>query len=157
MSFGSVQYDEAERFYGEFLKKLPEGVTARSVKPFDAIKAEVVGEVSTMWDPEGEYPPEEGEYDDLKKQANDAATVEDLFALCRDASWDLWGAAPFIASSVFEEYVVPDELPAGNAEGWPVMNMAIIGSFSAETGLACALLVREGIVKDPSCFNDFST
>ena len=66
-------------------------------------------------------------------------TVTDVLHYLRDQSWDLWGAAPYIASFVFPE------LDTGNA------------CLTHAAGLICWLLKSYGFVEDDEPFKEWDT
>ena len=84
----------------------------------------------------------------------DPTNADEAFALLRDSSWDLWGAAPEIASWCFQNLKVAVG-PKSPGVG-PALNQIIQGS-NYEVGLCCALLYEHGVVKDISSFKGFNS
>jgi len=79
-----------------------------------------------------------GEEDRYITPVENMTTAEDAFEITKSWSWDLWGAAPFVASIT--------------------LNASINSKYtSVETGLLCARLMEAGIIKDEECFNGFDT
>lgn len=71
-------------------------------------------------------------------------SVDAMFTFCREHSWDLWGAAPFIAEFIFKDLVVDADSAPGAG---PIMNVAV-QSETYKVGLCCWLLWNEGLVTD---------
>jgi len=83
-----------------------------------------------------------------------AETIEDIFEALKDASWDLWSAASFVAQHCFLNLTVTG-VPTAHSVG-PVGNQ-MVQSENYLTGLYCALLVEFEYVTDSSCFANFDT
>ena len=97
---------------------------------------------------------EEEEKKDKVKDARRCNNFSDIFYMARSSSWDLWGAAPFVAKLAFENYKLKN-VPKSAGTG-PVCNV-IAQSVNLEVGLLCALLKDYGLIKDEKSFADFDT
>jgi len=76
-------------------------------------------------------------------------SVEGILGWMERRGWDLWCAAPFVLRCCLKDMKIG---PSGELDPNPL--------FESETltaGLACALLVDFGFVKDPKCFSGFDT
>jgi hypothetical protein len=81
-------------------------------------------------------------------------TVEDLFDFCREASWDLWSAAPRIAKHCFTNLKLED-IPPAPGFGPPANQLA--QSENTQVGICCYLLEKYGLVHDTTVFDGFDT
>ena len=166
--WGSCQYSTAKWFYDTFnamiddeityndaLKLLGCRVSYTKIETFDALKD---GLIETLDDRIVDNI-EEGDYDDIIetvkfiKRLQSLTTVDEVFYLLKDMSWDLWSAADYVAHQLFTNLIV--EAPKSPGYG-PALNQAVqSGNF--ETGLYCALLVHFGLVQNSEAFAGFDT
>jgi hypothetical protein len=162
--WGSVQYDSAREWYDRYFREAQDGEPPSERlkklgfemdidhtvfnRDFSKKRREVHQEFSI-----------EEEDDEAHGLIDQAVSADDLFKVLRDEGWDLWGAAPFIASlwgiDITDQRKDPPTEEGSN--GLPLINQMVIDGMSADTGLYCAILKDLGIVSDESCFEDFST
>ena len=145
-SFGSSQYDQSVDIYNYFLSQAKKyglkGAISRyrqsgvpiTIKPTTEAKglASFKKELLNMWR-------EPGDEIVSDKAINSIKNADEAFAFLQDISWDLHGAAPFVANA-FDINLKPS--PA---------------TTSTETGIYCAILRLKGIVKSEESFHHFST
>lgn len=88
-----------------------------------------------------------------------ACSAEDLFFVGRNAAYDLWATAPWVAKSYFIDFKTKNlpncENPIGIEKG-PAGNICA-QSKNILTGLCCALLVDYEVIKNTKCFKYFDT
>lgn len=81
-------------------------------------------------------------------------TGDKLFKWCRNQSWDLWGAAPYVANLFFPDFKVTgvDTAP-GQGPKWNIL----VQSDNYKVGATCWYLKKKGIVKSEKSFASFDT
>ena len=85
---------------------------------------------------------------------NEFESIEEVFDWCRNESWDLWSAAPFIADFCFQNLDFTNmEKPTGFG---PIGNQ-MVQSENYLTGACCFLLKKHGYITDDSVFSGFDT
>lgn len=122
------------------LKKLGLKVTYTSVVPLNKAWAKFKRDLTKQ-------------YGIKKLLESTTPSIDNMFDICRSQSYDLWSAAPYIASLLFKDLKV--ETPAAPGVG-PLWNVEA-QSENYNTGLLCWLLYNEGLVKDPEAFAGFDT
>lgn len=167
MCWGSCQYDAAAEMYYELLKTEAETNRDAILNHFEqslgvSLSAEVVydklmNEMKDTWDPATDDGDQEM-YDGVLEAVagNSEKTISSCFSLCRDMSWDLWAAAPYIAGLVFPNLDLTKILktPEGETFG-PTLNQ-LVQSYNGPTGFCCWLLKSFGFAEEPD-FIDFDT
>jgi len=81
-------------------------------------------------------------------------TVADCFEYCKNQSWDLWSAAPWIAEICFDnlELLNVDQAPGAG----PLLNVMVQGE-NYQTGFYCWLMSKHGFISDEAAFDGFDT
>lgn len=170
MSWGSCQYTGAKKAFDVVMEVPKENRIAELNKagltvdyrevPVKQALATIIGELQD----EGYFGPFEHGSDELKaslkayrdedhKNLSAAENADEMFAALRKASWDLWGAAPYVAWAF--GLTIDGEIQTENVAG-PIFNQ-MAQSDNAMTGIHCALLMHYGIVKEEDSFNGFDT
>jgi len=103
-------------------------------------------------DPESTY--DVNQIDHILKTVNGIKTVDELFVICRNLSYDLWYAVPTIFSWVLTG-ITFDAVKKSPGTG-PVMNIEA-QSFNYKVGLMCAILRDCNLVSSEECFTNFDT
>lgn len=88
----------------------------------------------------------------LQKMIDNMEIVDDAFEILRSMAWDLWSAAPFVATAVGIRLA---DVPKGKGIG-PEINVLVQGENIA-TGIYCGLLMAMEVVHDEKAFADFDT
>ena len=138
MSWGSCQYDEAERVYDQFMSAeldinlyVKSGGKQESIE-LDTLRKVLINNINEGWDE-----PEEAEYrKQVTDEINEATKPGEFLDICSNLSWDLWSAASFVAQ-FFVDYEIKDK-PDVEVAG-PIFNM-LAQSENPETAIACYLL-----------------
>ena len=81
--------------------------------------------------------------------------VASMFRVCRDSSWDLWSAAPFIAEICFSKLDISG-IPKNENVNGPILNR-LCQSENNDVAVYCYLLSCFGFVNDTEPFIDFDT
>ncbi len=164
--WGSCQYSSAKWLYDLYFKLREESsfeevleslnirvssISVNSRLDFDAIKHDFVDYFDEEWDDLAPDWQEDvaDDYREMKK----ATKVEDLFEFLRNMAWDLWGAAPRIASCAFPGLDIKVEESPGYG---PVFNI-LTQSENFEVAVCCILLKEFGYVENEDCFSGFCT
>ena len=94
------------------------------------------------------------ELEEWNENKDKIKTIDDCFEWCRETSWDLWSAAPWIAEICFDnlELLNVDQAPGAG----PILNLMAQGD-NYETGFFCWLMKKHGFVEDDSPFDGFDT
>jgi hypothetical protein len=154
MRWGSCQYDAAVEMYDGLMELQEEfgrdivmkANGCENVKPgeFAECRKHFVNEVNADLEPD-EFIVE-----------SDFVNVENMFDYCRDFSWDLWSAAPFIACIMFPELNLNNfpKTPPDKTFG-PILNK-LVQSENDVTGFCCWLL-KSFELADESDFIGFDT
>ncbi len=165
--WGSCQYSSAQWYYDTFLQMrkdlsledtfdaLGAKVTFEKCSPLRALqiaKNEITEELDEFYD-QWNDPEDQEDHKELKERTEKATSIDELFGVLCDHSWDLWGAAPFLASCCFDDLKI--EAPDSPGYG-PVFNV-MAQSENYEVGLCCALLKEFGFVESDECFGGFCT
>lgn len=161
-SFGSCQYDSAANMFAmlmtmdvkEVMAKFNIIAKPRDVNDFiftrfiysllDDIDDDDLEYLTTQYDSINDNYPRKPSY-----------AVTSMFHTCRDAAWDLWSAAPFIANICFTELDISNIPENENVKG-PILNRLCQGENN-NVAVYCYLLTKFGFVDDTEPFNDFST
>jgi len=98
-----------------------------------------------------EYFEELEEWNEMK---GNIETIDDCFEWCRETSWDLWSAAPWIAEICFDNLELLNVEKAPGAG--PILNIFAQGENN-DTGFFCWLMKKYGFVEDDSPFDGFDT
>lgn len=167
--WGSCQYttalnmfDTLEKFYLRSKSSTPEEGREKAFKKVEAkvthdgvvdikeawkvFKKEMIENIKGMDDKEW--------LTKVKKELKDATpSVDAMFEITKNQSWDLWSAAPFIVGLMFKNLQV-NELKAPGVG--PVLNVEFQG-LNYNVGVACWLLWSHKLVKDQKAFSGFDT
>jgi len=162
-SWGSCQYDSAANMYAmlmtfedvkEVMKRFDIVAKPRDVNDFiftrflyeflDDIDDNDLEFLTGLYDAINDNYPRKPKY---------AATS--MFAVCRDAAWDLWSAAPFIAKICFAEIDI-SKIPLNENVKGPTLNR-LCQSENNNVAVFCYLLTKFGFVEGTEPFIDFST
>ena len=162
--WGSCQYAGAFAFYNKFfalrrtlsfldtVRKLGCDVKIGEVLPFETIQNNIYVPIFEMF-LEEEDPEMKEVYEEMGREITKATSVDEIFKIFRDHSYDLWSAAPLIAHACFVEL----EIKAPKAPGIGPKYNILAQSENFETGLCCAILKEFGLVRDDECFSGFDT
>lgn len=156
--WGSCQYDTAHEMYLEVMKMTEEELQAFlqkhgiDVNPRE--QKEAVTKFRTLMIThytERGYPAEMRSR--ARQLLQNVDTIDDAFGFCQEMSKDLWYATDVIGRIALR--LTLDRVEDTPGFG-PPLNVAA-QSANARTGIACALLEREGMVKDSRVFHGFDT
>ncbi len=161
--WGSCQYSSAKWLYDlyfelrekssfeEALKELNIKVSFSGRADFDEIKHDFVADFDEEWrDLDKDW--QEDVKEDFE-QMRKATKVEDFFIFLRDYCYDLWGAAPLIASYAFQDLDITVEDSPGYG---PVFNV-MAQNENFDVAVCCILLKEFGYIEDEDCFSGFAT
>ncbi|KKN52397.1 hypothetical protein LCGC14_0613140 [marine sediment metagenome] len=94
------------------------------------------------------------ECEDAEQKLSSCKTVTDMFRFLEELAWDLWGAAPYIASFVFPGLNVTEV--ADSPVVGPMIKIEACGE-NYRIAACCWLLKSYGFVEDDEPFKGFST
>lgn len=152
-SWGSCQYETAAATYASFekLKELygfDDALTIMGVKIHgqhramaDAVSLIIQDSIQSLEENRKEDPES---WEDFDQEALDTlqsgklTTVDDLLNFLRDSSWDLWGAAPYIAGGCIKGNIEFSS-QIGLQTAGPLLNQMAQGE-NYKTGIYCAIL-----------------
>jgi len=147
MSWGSCQYEEAERIYNELsdnILKIRKFVKVKEIRKFDDIKADLIKDINENGSEVFEY-----EW----KSITDIRDLDHAFEILRNMGWDLWSAVPYLAGHLLEYEIIKE--PEVSIFG-PELNQ-LVQSENGVTGVLAAILVQLKLVKDEDSFINFDT
>lgn len=164
-TWGSCQYESAAAFFAaleETKQKL--GTRDAALAEFGiTFKYTCINTIETIWpefkeEMEEHYTGSWREEDYVVELFADLETMipsyDNLFIHLANCSWDLWSAAPFIASFVFAEHEIDGVKTAPGAG--PTFNIMSQGE-NFNVGVWCWLMWEAGLIKDQSVFRGFDT
>jgi len=94
------------------------------------------------------------ELNNMKLQIEHFYSIDDMFVFLKNKSWDLWGSAPYIAETIYDGFELvgvidsPGIGPSGNV---------IVQSENFRTGIICAILFDNDLIKSFYSFANFDT
>lgn len=157
MVWGSCQYDTAADTYHKLMKAAPENPLVNppysSRREIFAIRDYAVAYLTQYYsDPVWADDPE-GVSRRLEAMRN-VSSIEEIFGVLRNSSWDLWNAAPRVCEWVFADLQMPEIADRTDGVG-PIGNI-MSQAENDRTGTYCALLTFHAGVNE-SAFMGFDT
>ena len=165
--WGSCQYSTAKWFYDTFLKVVEDlgyeealnllkcKVEFEEIAPIREVQSALMNqlkdEVIELLDEEA-YADAIGRIREIE-QLKTLKSLESIFELCKDMSWDLWSTAEFIATFIFKDL----KIEAPDSPGFGPKYNVLTQQENFRTGLYCALLKHFNLVTNDSCFAGFDT
>ena len=162
--WGSCQYAGAEHAYEVFMKHWQKNNrdTEKTIAEFNEAlgckiqrfaveKASMPENFRTQLKEQIADYDEEDKYD-WPKRIEMVVTPGDALKMCREMAWDLWSAAPFVASICG---ITIEEMPPAPGVG-PEFNI-LAQNDNWQTGICCAVMIASGFTCGEEDFEGFDT